>query len=44
MNFHLANNSDLLVGYSYLFGGSFLENTTGPADTSLFYLMFQQRW
>ncbi len=44
MNFHLANNSDLLLGYSYLFGGSFLTNTSGPDNMSLFYLMFQQRW
>ena len=44
MNFHLAHNSDLLLGYSELFGGSFLTNTPGPDNASLFYLMFQQRW
>ena len=44
VNFHLSHNSDVLVGYSHLFGGSFLTNTAGPDNASLFYLMFQQRW
>lgn len=44
MNLHLARNSDLLFGYSHLFGGSFLDNTPGPANAELFYAMFQQRW
>ena len=44
VNFHLAHNSDLLLGYSHLFGGRFLRDTVGPRDSSLFYLMFQQRW
>lgn len=44
LNFDLADNSDLLVGYSKLFGGSFLANTAGPEDAELFYLMYQQRW
>jgi hypothetical protein len=47
LNFHVARYSDLLVGYSHLFGGSFLEKTSGPnaaADAATCYLMFQQRW
>ncbi|MGB6042321.1 MAG: alginate export family protein [Pirellulales bacterium] len=47
LNFHLARNSDILVGYSRLFGGGFLENTSGPtaaSDADLFSLMFQQKW
>lgn len=47
VNFHLARYSDLLVGYSHLWGGGFLEATSGPnraSDASLFYLMFQQKW
>jgi len=47
LNFHLTRYADVLTGYSYLFGGSFLENTSSPtqaSDTSLFYLMFQQKW
>jgi hypothetical protein len=46
-NFHLARYSDLLVGYSKLFGGRFLEQTAGPhraADAELFHLTFAQRW
>ena len=44
VNFHLAHNSDVMLGYSQLFGGGFLTNTPGPDNASLFYLMFQQRW
>jgi len=44
LNFHLANNADLMLGYSKLFGGRFLRETAGPTDAELFYAMFQQRW
>lgn len=47
LNFHLARYSDVLVGYSKLWGGGFLERTAGngrAADTELFYAMFSQRW
>ena len=44
VNLHLTDNSDVMLGYSQLFGGSFLENTAGPDDAELFFLMFQQRW
>ncbi len=46
-NYHLTRYSDILVGYSRLFGGRFLEATAGPnsaADAELFYLMWQRRW
>lgn len=46
-NFHLTKRADLLTGYSYLWGGSFLKNTSGPnaaVDTSLYYLMYNYRW
>jgi hypothetical protein len=43
-NFHLARYTDLLVGYSKLFGGRFLEDTPGPSDSELLHLMFQQKW
>jgi hypothetical protein len=46
-NVHVARYSDLLFGYSKLFGGSFLERTaTGgrASDSELFFLMFSQRW
>ena len=47
LNFHLTRYSDIMTGYSKLFGGSFLERTSGPnraADSELFYLMYQHRW
>jgi hypothetical protein len=47
MNFHLTRHSDLLVGYSRLFGGGFLEATSGAnaaSDSELFFMMFQQKW
>ncbi len=46
-NFHLARYTDLLAGYSKLFGGSFLERTAGPnraADAEFFHMTFSQRW
>ncbi len=43
-NFHLARYTDLMVGYSRLFGGSFLRNTGEPRDSELFHLTFQQKW
>jgi len=47
MNFHLTKHADLLVGYSYLYGGEFLRNTaraTGSVNTSLFYMQMNYRW
>jgi hypothetical protein len=43
-NFHLARYTDLMVGYSKLFGGRFLRETEGPSNSELFHLMFQQKW
>ncbi|MDB5305829.1 MAG: alginate export family protein, partial [Gemmataceae bacterium] len=51
-NFHLTNHSDVLVGYSYLWAGSFLKNTAPPgpahdamaANPSLFYAQYSYRW
>jgi hypothetical protein len=44
LNFHLGNHSDVLVGYSHLFAGDFL-NATGPGDSSdLFYVQYNFRW
>ena len=46
-NFHLTPRSDLLVGYSHLFGGGFLRNTSGPnasVNSSLFYMQYGVRW
>ncbi|HEY2910300.1 MAG TPA: alginate export family protein [Gemmataceae bacterium] len=51
-NLHLSNHSDVLVGYSYLFAGSFLKNTAPAgaahdamsANPSLFYAQYSYRW
>jgi hypothetical protein len=54
-NLHLTTHSDVLVGYSRLFAGSFLANTvpagTSPAkraalnaDPSVFYVQYSYRW
>lgn len=42
-----SEHSDLMVGYSKLFGGSFLENTSGPnkaVDSDLLYIIYDYRW
>jgi hypothetical protein len=47
INFHLAKYTDVLVGYSHLFGGRFLEQTAGgnlAADAELFHMTLQQKW
>ena len=47
LNFHLTRYSDIMVGYSRLFGGGFLEQTSGPnraADSEFFHVTFQQKW
>lgn len=47
LNFHIRDYSDVLVGYSRLFGGGFLESTssaTAASDAELFYLMYQEKW
>jgi hypothetical protein len=43
LNFHLSNHQDLLLGYSKLFEGEFLERTK-PGSPDLFYLQYTYRW
>jgi hypothetical protein len=46
-NFHLTRRADLLVGYSYLFGGGFLKATSAPnaaVNSSLMYAMYSYRY
>ncbi|CAN5403374.1 hypothetical protein BH11PLA2_BH11PLA2_27810 [soil metagenome] len=46
-NFHLTKRADVLTGYSYLWGGEFLQKTSSKtlaADTSLYYLGYSYRW
>ena len=47
VNFHLSAHSDLLTGYSRLWGGSFLKQTATDklaADADLFYVQYSFRW
>jgi hypothetical protein len=44
---HLTRHSDILFGYSKLFGGGFLQGTAGPnraVDSDLVFLMYQVKW
>jgi hypothetical protein len=49
-NIHLTKHHDVMVGYSYLFGGRFLRDTTpagqqrGTSDASTLFLMYNFRW
>ena len=43
-NFHLTNRTDLLVGYSKLNAGNFIQNTGNGRSPELFYLMYNVRW
>lgn len=47
INFHLNSYSDILLSYNKLFGGGFLEATSGPnraVDADSLYLIYQRRW
>jgi hypothetical protein len=47
VNFHLTPRSDILFGYSHLFGGEFLKATSGPNAASSANVVFVQggfRW
>jgi len=47
LNFHLSKHLDVLTGYSYLWGGEFLRNTsstTNAANSSFFFLQTSYRW
>lgn len=47
LNFHLSKHSDVLVGYSHLWGGDFLRNTRGPnaaSDAGQFFIQTSYRW
>lgn len=48
-NFHLTKHTDIMTGYSYLFGGDYLRNTAAQmpnrsVDSGLFYLQWNYRW
>jgi hypothetical protein len=44
VNFHLTRQSDLMVGYSHLWAGDFLEATGPGRDPELLFVMFNVRW
>jgi hypothetical protein len=47
MNFHLSKHLDLLSGYSHLFGGEFLRNTSGPnaaQNAGFYFFQASYRW
>ncbi|MCE9563820.1 MAG: alginate export family protein [Planctomycetes bacterium] len=48
VNFHLNKRTDLLVSYSYLFAGEFLQKTqpagSGSANTSTLAMIINYRW
>lgn len=51
-NVHVSKHTDVLFGYSRLFAGSFIKNTSPPGprqnalntDPELFYLQYSYRW
>jgi hypothetical protein len=47
LNFHITTHIDTMIGYSYLFGGEFLQRTksaTAAEDSSFFFLQTSYRW
>jgi len=47
LNFHLTTHADLFTGYSYLWGGEFLRNTSGPkaaVDAGFYFLQMSYKW
>jgi len=47
LNIHLSKHADILTGYSHLWGGEFLRNTSGPLlakEAGFYYLQFSYRW
>jgi hypothetical protein len=43
-SFHLGTHTDLLIGWSKLFAGSFIERTGPKVSPELFYLQVGYRW
>jgi hypothetical protein len=47
LNFHLTKHSDILTGYSRLFGGEFMRltrGTTGSTNVDLFFIQYSYKW
>jgi hypothetical protein len=43
-NFHLSPHSDLLLQYSHLYAGQFIQRTGPPGSPDQFYLQYTFRW
>ncbi|MCS7047520.1 MAG: alginate export family protein, partial [Gemmataceae bacterium] len=43
-NIHFGPHSDLLIGWSKLWGGGFIRGTGADRNAESFYLMFNVRW
>lgn len=44
MNFHVGTHQDILVAYSHMWAGRFLERTGPGRDPETFWLMYNFRW
>jgi hypothetical protein len=44
VNFHVGTHQDLLIGYSKLFAGEFIQRTGSPLSPELFYFQYGFRW
>lgn len=44
LNFHLNRYSDVLLGYSHLYGGGFLRNTGASTNAGFCHCMYQMKW
>jgi hypothetical protein len=47
VNFHLGKHTDILAGYSRLYGGDFLKGTSSAtlaSDSDFFYMQYNFRW
>ena len=43
-NFHISQHQDVLVGYSHLYAGEFIQRTGNPQSPDLFYLQYSFKW
>lgn len=44
LNFHLTRRTDLMLGFSKMWAGEFLERTGSGLDPELFFAMYNVRW
>lgn len=44
LSFHLSAHSDIMIGYSKLFAGTFIKETGNPGSPEFTYLQYSFRW